>query len=252
MSEGNNYLQYKLRGFNNLNLQENKEYPINNELIESLKISDDLTLLHVYLKDNILYDKHSNKIETYLNHICFNLIVHSEASISQPVRWLEFDSSNRMMNDAIRIRDSFTFFRNISAENVYNKIVNSPTALEKHYLKYERIFKTLHNPNQIVQFMSLYQFLMELLSSGKEKVEQKNVTQYLRRNKKKYPFIGFELTRRKGHNFKEDSFTLLRNEIGHSEETNDLNLYESLGEKIDQSIIKKLILVLNDVIIKLP
>jgi hypothetical protein len=115
-------------------------------------------------------------------------------------------------------------------------------------VKYERIFKTLHNPNTIVQFMSLYQFLMELLQESRPHVSQKSVINYLKNNESKYDFLYFKPTRKEGENFDEDCFTYIRNEIGHSEETNDLNLYKQLGSQITQQLIKNLIIVINDVI----
>jgi len=81
---------------------------------------------------------------------------------------------------------------------------------------------------------------MELLSKGRAKIEQKNVMEYLRSHKTQYPFVSFKPTRRKNANFEEDSFTFFRNEIGHSEETNDMNLYKTLGSQISSQYIKSL------------
>ena len=75
-----------------------------------------------------------------------------------------------------------------------------------------------------------------------------DVIDYFTKNKDKYSFLRFSPTRRKGKNFDEDCFTYIRNEIGHCEETNDLNLYTQLGSTITQELIRQLVIVINDVI----
>ena len=67
--------------------------------------------------------------------------------------------------------------------------------------------------------------------------------------KDKYDFLYFKPTRRTDKTFDEDCFTYIRNEIGHSEQSNDINLYKQLGSQITQRLIKNLLIVINDVII---
>jgi hypothetical protein len=115
---------------------------------------------------------------------------------------------------------------------------------------YERIFKTLFNPVKVVQFLSLYQLLYELLSKGKSYPAQRYVTEYIENNRDRYPTIEFKSSRKNDKN--EDSLTYLRNELTHCEDTNDFNLYSQLGNQISDSVIKQIIIVLNDVIMELP
>ena len=96
--------------------------------------------------------------------------------------------------------------------------------------------------------MSLYQFLLDLLSEGHTYPAQSYVTEYFKNNIDKYPYVSFKPTRRKNKEFNEDIFTYIRNEIGHSEETDDLELYENMGKQINNQLIKNLVHVLNDVI----
>lgn len=229
-------LQYKLIGFEQLKLEENAAYELSNPNIKSICFSDDLKLLTVVLNNNIHYEDKQSEIESYLNHICFNLIAKTEAEINFPLRQLESikDGSNIIVKERMHIHDTLTIVRTYPADYIYQAVVDSPTAIESQSVMYERIFKTLHNPNSIVQFMSLYQFLMELLSRDKPRVEQKHVVEYFRANSDKYPFVTFKPTRRENirNPFDEDCFTYIRNEIGHSEDTNDLSLYQSLGSQI--------------------
>lgn len=245
-----NYVQYKLHGFNNLILKENIQYEIDHPLIRSIHISDDITSMIVHLNDNIHYKEHHIDIERYLNHICFNLIIQTEAELSQPVRILEciHDDNTISCYEHVRILDNVKIVRNYDAEGIYHKIIDSQTSFDKHYIKYERIFHILHNPNKIMQFMSLYQFLLDLLSEGKEHPQQRYITEYFTNNKEKYPLVSFKPTRRPNRDFDEDMFTYIRNEIGHCEETNDFALYEKIGTQITGPLIKDLVSVLNDVI----
>lgn len=248
-----NYLICDLYGFNNLVLNKNEKNEINNEIIKSIFIDKNLESMFIELQDNITYTEHEQEIKTYLYHICFNLIIKTEVCYNKPVYLIrEIYENNKpiIFKDYLRFRESLEFTRNFDAESIYNKIIKSPTSIKDNFMKYERIFKTLHNTNNIAQFMSLYQFLMELLKkhNNEKIISQTLVIIYMKKHRHKYKFLSFEKTRRIGKNYKEDCFTYLRNEIGHCEESNDLNLYKELGSKITQQLIKNLIIVINDVI----
>lgn len=251
-SQQPNYLICTLHGFNNLVLSENKTYIVDNELIKSISINDELKSMYVELQSNITYTGNEERIRNYLYHLCFNLIIKTEVCYSIPVYSIDTIYENNkplVVNDRLKITDTIKIISDFPADSIYNAIVKSPTNIEENFMKYERIFKTLHNPNVIVQFMSLYQFLMELLQGNNLHPSQKSVTNYLKTNKNKYSFLYFKPTRKQGQNFDEDCFTYMRNEIGHCEETNDLNSYKQLGTQITQQLIKNLIIVLNDIII---
>lgn len=246
-----NYLICNLSGFDNLVISDNQNYIINNEVIKSIRIDDNLQNMYVELQDNITYTEHKEEIKNYLYHICFNLIIKTEVCYNTPgysISVIHENNNAINISDELQIRDSIIMKYGFSAESIYDKIINSPTNIKENFIKYERIFKTLHNPNIIAQFMSLYQFLMELLQGSRHYVSQKSVIIYLNNNKDKYDFLYFIPTRKDGGNFNEDCFTYIRNQIGHSEETNDLNLYKQLGSQITQQLIKNLIRVINDII----
>lgn len=247
-----NYLICDLYGFENLTLYDNQNYIINNELIKYISIDDNLKSMYVELQDNITYSGNEQKIRNYLYHICFNLIIKTEVYYYTPVYLIKSIRENDkpiIMNDRLELHEKIKMASSFPAQSIYHKIIDSPTNIEENFMKYERIFKTLHNNNTIVQFMSLYQFLMELLQGVREHPSQRAVTNYLKDNEEKYDFLYFKPSRKEGSNFDEDCFTYIRNEIGHSEETNDLNLYKQLGSQITQKLIKDLIIVINDVII---
>lgn len=250
MSWMDNYLQLNLKGFKGLTLTENNIYEVDNPNIKSLKFDDELKTLTVYLIEGVKYKEHFHEIKQFLDHILFNLIIKSDAELNLPQYDLKVvkDESDYKVYEGISFKCSLMVNREIEAKSFYDDIVNSPTKIEEAREIYQRIFNILNNPNRVIQFMSLYQLLMELLSEGK-RIEQKNVVEYFKKNVEKYPFIEFKPTRREVKNkFDEDSFTYMRNEIGHCEQTNDLIKYNSLGNKITSHWIKKFVSVINDVI----
>lgn len=253
------YLQYRLHGFERITLTDNSEYyPIDTHLFKSIYLSDDLKQMTVELKDGITYEECNTEIEAYLNQICFNMIINSNVDLNSPNRTIEIiqDKENNYAQKEVKIFDYATFReelfiqKDIEANSFYESIVNKPTAMDKHFLLYERIFKTLLNPICVVQFLSLYQFLNELLSKEKPHPAQANVVRYIQNHKDRYPHISFKPSRKDGKD--EDSLTYLRNEISHAEDTNDYNLYTDLGTQITDFQIKQIIIVLNDVIMELP
>lgn len=252
------YLQYGLHGFESITLTDNSEhYLIDTHLFKSIYLSDDLKQMTVELKDGITYEEYNTEIEAYLNQICFNMIINSNIDLNSPHRTMEIiqDKENSNAPKEVKIfdyaiaREELIIQKRIGANSFYESIVNKPTAMHKHFLLYERIFKTLLNPIRVVQFLSLYQFLYELLSKGKPHPAQANVVEYIQNHKDRYPHISFKPSRKNGK--VEDSLTYLRNEISHAEDTNDYNLYSHLGTEITDFQIKQIITVLNDVIMEL-
>ena len=226
-------------------------------MFKCIHISDDVKKLTVELKDEIAYKDNHSEIESYLNQICFNMIIDSNVNLNYPYRKIEcINDSNEneqkeiKVFETITLKDEISIQRYIGAQDFYQSIINKQTAMDKHSVLYERIFKTLFNPIKVVQFLSLYQFLYELLSKGKPYPAQKYITEYIYEHKDKYPHINFKPSRKSSKD--EDSLTYLRNEIGHCEDTNDFELYSQLGTQIRDSVIKQTITVLNDVIMELP
>lgn len=249
-----NGLVCELIGFKkDFKLKKNGTYMLNDSLIKSIFIDDSLEKMTVEFKDGVTYSKKREEIDIFLNQILFNLIIKEPVSFDLPnYKITDIYENGCLINDktnnTIVIVSSCEGMLQKDAEKVYKDITQLPAELKKNSIKYERILKTFQNPNIIAQFMSLYQFLMELLQGDKDCVSQKDVIDYFTKNKDKYSFLRFSPTRRKGKNFDEDCFTYIRNEIGHCEETNDLNLYTQLGSTITQELIRQLVIVINDVI----
>lgn len=246
------YLQYNLTGLSSLTLKDLKDYSVEHDCISGISLSNDLKTLTVYLNKGIIYDENKDAIEQYVNYLFLNLLIKTEVCFNHPTIHLQVikDGSGKSftLSDSLTMSGSLNIVRSIKADSIYNKIMPLKDEYNYNFFKYTRIISTLNNSNLIVQFMSLYQYLMELLSEQKNRIEQINVVNYFKNNKDKYPFIEFKKTRRPGKSFEEDSFTYMRNEIGHIENSDDIDLYKRMGKNIDQQTIKNLVCVLNDVI----
>jgi len=251
----NDCIRYSLAGFKNLTLTENLPFVIdNNHYINAIQFDDDLTKITVYLKSGVHYLDKKPDIDLFVNQILFNLIAKTEIDIEYPSWYLESVCSGGKIElcEAIAIQESVIVFKQNKAENIYRIVTNSFTGMDKHSLLYNRIFYILKNQNIVVQFMSLYEILLEnsrrIVNAGRG---QKNVAKYLELHKDKYPFISFQPSRDPSRGWEEDTFTYIRNEIGHCEETNDLTAYKQAGSQITPYLIKNILIVLNDVIMLL-
>lgn len=258
----NNRIQYNLAGLKNFVLTENSPFEVeNNQYIEAIQLDNNLTKMTLYLKDGVHYDDKAAEIDFFVKQIIFNLITKTETEIMCPDWYTEgvFENGELKIAEHIKIRESIAVFRSYNAESIYDTVVNSPTAIRKHAILYERIFGILQNENLVVQFMTLYQILLEETSrlAGSKSHGQGNVVNYLKVHESKYPFVQFQPSRdprkkdKNGKILDEDTFTYIRNEIGHCEETNDLIAYKQAGLQITNAQIKNLLIVLNDVILEL-
>lgn len=253
----NNRVQYNLSGLKNLGLTENLLFKIaDNQYIEAIHLDDDLTKVVVHLKDGVHYIDKASDIDSFVKQIFFNLVAKTDADIVCPNWYTEgiFENGKFEVTERMDFREEATVFRSYSAEGIYDTVVNSPTAIHKHAVLYERIFGVLQNENPVVQFMTLYQILLEetsRLAGGKSR-GQSNIVNYLKVHESKYPFIQFQPSRdSRKKDRDEDTFTYIRNEIGHCEETNDFIAYKQAGQKITNALIKNILIVLNDVIMEL-
>lgn len=242
-----NYVQYKLSGFKGVQLEDNEEYfSVDNEYISRIYISSDLKILKVELKDDVIYMEHRYEIETFLDSVCFNMISLTQVEADIPYRCLEIinDGTSTKLYDRFEIRDSIQIINKLPAKVFYDKILSGKNMLPENHVLYQKVFQILHNPNKVMQFLILYDWLLVLLS-GDRKKEQKYVHNYLGKNKKKYPEVIFF----KSDNGKsEDMLTHLRNQIAHYEQVNDYNGYREIGNKISPIMIRTLVKVINDVL----
>jgi len=150
-------LQYKLHGFEKVKLNENCGYVLdNNKFLKKIFIEDSLSTMTVELHDDVSYKENRREIEIFLNQICLNMIMKSGVSLNHPWREIEVindnfnDESNKevQMFDSFSIKDELICIESGFGANIfYDEIVKGETAMSCHPIFYERIFKTLFNPD---------------------------------------------------------------------------------------------------------
>jgi hypothetical protein len=249
------YVSYSMQGLNNLKISQNRKMSISHPLVKSVSIQDELKCFALELNKGIQYVEHKAAIDLYAFQLFFSLVVQTDVDIDQPQVFLcsDVDGDRKALIENVCFDESATVFRKDTVDNVYQRIKTAPPAFDKYRARYERILSTLQNPNLVVQFISLYELLMELLAqkSSLEYPSQRSVSKYFSQNSKKYPDVKFRKTRKKDQTFEEDSFTYLRNELAHCEKTSDMILYHKLGSSITCQTIKQLTRAINDVIIEM-
>lgn len=129
--------------------------------------------------------------------------------------------------------------------------------MEDNFIRYANVewqfaSAMLQNKNEIVTFMSLYDYLKEKIwqvhYSEQEWLAQKQVTNYLLLHKQRY---GTDLSfRRENRGKYVDILTYLRNGIGHARIKSNLEDYRNLGKNIGDGIIRWTLQIINDVIME--
>ena len=250
------YVRYSMQGLNNLRISHNTKMPITHPLIKSVSIQDDLKCFALELNKGIQYIEHKSAIDLYASQLFFSLVVQTDADIDQPRKLISAvaDGTRNDLFESALITDHVEVSLKVEpVDFVYSMINTAPPAFDKREVLYERILGMLQNPNLVVQFISLYELLMELLTPNfpAQRPGQKKVCNYFSQNTKKYPDVTFCPSRDKSRKFKEDSFTFLRNKLAHCEDTNNMDLYRQSGNEITCQTIKQLTRAINDVIIEM-
>ena len=250
------YVQYSLKGLCNLRLTRNRKIALHHLLVKSVLIQEELKWFALVLNEGVQYVEQKTAIDLFAKQLFFSMVVQTDADINQPRILISsyVDGERIDLVEYFSLDEDIVCLKEEPADYVYKKIIDTAwPAFDTQKVRYERILSTLQNPSLVIQFISLYQLLMELLGqkASVKHPSQQNVYDYFFKNSKKYPDVTFRKTRKKDREFEEDSFTYLRNELAHCEETNDMILYLKLGSSITCQTIKQLARVINDVIIEM-
>lgn len=251
-----NYILFEIKGFNNMILKNPQKIELDDSIFREILINDKLSEITLYFDEDT--NKEIKEITQYAHSVIFEIVIrfilNSEIDVSSPdykVKLIRFDGKDQTeitLNDRIPLREEFNFIRSFDSMDFLKevlaggKLINSSNAL-----LYRKLFSIMKNTDRVVKYMVLYDFLMEIVSEGKARKEQKNVCDFIKAQGFDSGFnsIGFRQTRRTGMSFEEDDFTYYRNEIAHAEFENDFNKYESLSSSITNTIINKLIEVIH-------
>lgn len=262
-----NFVKAELFGFDStingnqtygFKLKNNKRIKIqNNDIIDEMFISDDINSITLYLNDNKYYEDYIDEINTFLYKICFNMLINKNVYFNIPYYII---TSYTQKNNSILIKDNISLhdelkiisFDEDPINNFYKSIIETDNAIEIKKVKYERLFKILHNDNMVSRFMALYQYLQDLVKAFYDKQNNSNkfkgqssVIYYLSQ-------CGEDLNcYNKNKNRQEDIYTYFRNRIAHAEDTDNMNEYVVINEEINIEIIRNLLIRINELIMKI-
>lgn len=245
---------WEMIGFKKLVLKDNEKYYLeNHKLLKSIYIGCDnsgFTRLEIEIKDQVdITQEFYEEIGNIAENICLNLIINEDILINKPlIRVIEDNlmPEYKKQNDYIEIRSSLKMIAKLPALDIYKEALRLDKNYAKNKLIYYRIFRLLECDNELIQFLGLYDFLLELTNKGNsEKIQAKLVT-FIQENqselKKFYNNRAdfFEIKPTGVRNKLEDGLTRFRNKIAHSERVDDAKEYTAL-EKSAKSYIKPVI-----------
>lgn len=232
-------------------LKNNFEYHFkNHSFLESFSIDEDFKKIKFTLLPGKEAKDYMNQIGDELEKICFNIIAYSEVPTHQPLCTLEL-ITNEMeteieIRDSIQLRECIKICDEMEAVDLYESIMDRNTPLSSNKAKYKELFYILHNPHEVIQFIALYDVLMNLICSSNERNKQKRVRDFFGKNRERYPFIQFHKCNDNSEK-SEDTFTHLRNNIAHSKEAG-INDFLETSNSITNKHVSDILRVINDII----
>lgn len=249
---------WEMVGFEKINIINNDKYTLDDELIESIfiTVSDEYKLysLTFEIKDEVEIDKNKYlKIIYQAENICLNIIKQGQVTINKPfIRIIENSLFEPIeLSDYLEIKDEFEIINiGIEAKHFYDVILKFDKNYINNILNYRRIYEFLKSDNKLIQFLGLYDFLLELVAKEKEEKNQNNVTDYINKYKhdleQEYPFHQqvFDCKKIGRREKLEDGITTFRNKISHFERVNDIERYLEL-EKSANWFITPLIITIS-------
>lgn len=151
---GNQTYGFKLKNNKRIKIQDN-------DIIDEMFISDDINSITLYLNDNKYYEDYIDEINIFLYKICFNMLINKNVYFNIPYYII---TSYTQKNNSILIKDNISLhdelkiisFDEDPINNFYKSIIETDNAIEIKKVKYERLFKILHNDNMVSRFMALY------------------------------------------------------------------------------------------------
>lgn len=247
-------LKYELRGFDGSVLDEDLWIELENEYILKIRLTDDFKRLEVILKEDILYQNNKEPIDKIVTEIFVNILLKIRGHFQCPELVLTeiIGENNGKIENRITFVTSKTPVRlRLETKNVCDSIVGDNFAKIAE-VEWQIVYAMLQNKNQVVTFMELYDYLMEIIwkihYSDDKRAKQCHVIDYLEKHKAQYGDDLVFLVDNKGKIV--DLMTYRRNEIGHARMRNDLEECRELGNRVDEGIIRLTLRVINDVLME--
>lgn len=252
---------YAMHGFNVISmksscqhivkLKNNFEYRFQkHNILESVFIDNEFKRITFTLLPGKEAKDYMDQISDELEKICFNIITYTEVPTSQPVCTLEMITDEMgtkiEIRDGIQLRDSIKICVEMETVDFYESIMDRNTPLSNNKAKYKELFYILHNPHKVIQFIALYDVLLNLICSPDERNKQKRVRDFFGKNKQRYPFIQFHKCNDNSEK-SEDTFSHLRNNIAHSKAAG-IDDFLKTSNAITDIEASNILSVINDII----
>ena len=270
----NNYVRYALCGFSayngdskewEINLQDNREHIYQDHaFLYSAFIGDHLESIVLKLLPNIRCIDYLEELDREVEKICFNIISHAvELSDVTPFWYLDLyiDENGQdctlSLQEKIGLHEKLFVIKNFSAKSIYNAAFGNENALERYAPQYKALFYVLQNPNQVIQFMGLYDIMADLIyksDANKEKdAKQYMICNFFDKYKGRYKGITVEMrdakdSKGKDTTKKEDTFTYIRNQIAHSIDRGGTENFLEVSKSISFEQIQTLLTIINDLL----
>ena len=240
----NRTLTYRIEGIKGIELKNISPFFIEDNCIESFYLDLKLDKLYIKLKKEVNYEVEYDHINEFALSIFKSLLLINNIEITNPRIFLE---QTGVIN--VSISASIDFIKIESNDNgvFYKQLFDYSKSLQVNDDVTLRTFELLKSNDKIIQFLGLYNLIMELISSGNKTSNQKEVTKYFKDNESKYGIRLLTSTRKNSSEDLEDELTQIRNEIAHQERIKDYSKIHSISEKITPRLIKKMIIIINDI-----
>lgn len=252
--EEKSYITYSISGITGVQLKDDTQVNLVDDNFDSVCVNGTLSKVTVYIKDEVDFHQALIECERFIYKFLLSLILHKDAVVDVPgykeeTTFQKSGNENRLsFSTGISIESSFSITSVYEGEKFLEDVLNDQDMINPYNeLLYKRLYSIMRNPDRVTKYLALYEFLLDLVSKGRPKKIQKNVSDFIKHRgfNKGMNSIPFHTTRRKNANFKEDLFTYYRNEIAHAEFENDFSRYEDLASNINSNLINRLIEVIN-------
>lgn len=239
----NKTITYRLEGIKGIELTNVDPLLIVDDYIESFYLDVKLDKLYIKLKKEVDFEDVYNHINDFAHRISMSLLLINNIDIGNPRIFLE---QTGVINVNISAKIDFIKIE-INDDGIFcNQLFDYSKSLQVNDYAILRTIELLKIDDRIIQFMGLYNLILELVPIGKQKSNQKIVVNFFKNNREKYGIRLLPSTRYDTSDDVEDELTQIRNEIAHQDRIRDINKIQSISEKITPRLMQKMIMVISD------
>lgn len=168
------FVKYTLSGFSGLEIQECSEpVEVKNKVVDSYMFSKDLSSLTIYLKPENYYELNAELVEDFKNQLLYKLLSFQNVENNEYSCIIEqivdADKNKLAAFDSIQLEHVLIGKVSLLAKDFYKELEDTQVTINAcNRGVYQRVLCIMQNPNKVMQFMQLYEVLLELTSYGKK------------------------------------------------------------------------------------